>query len=245
MFRILLLLLLFPVVVVGSQPDSKTSWMINVGVGSSYMPLWSDVFDEQSEYKALKKLKSGVNLNPTAFYKFSPHGGAGLHYSMLASRFTDNYQEMINSTYPVYATMTRDERVYVNYIGASLMFMQRFSSQPRLQLMEYISAGPLFYRSESRSSLKIPNPDGFLNLNQNLLIEGVSYGISMNISAFYTIAPSIKLGVGMEALYGTVKSIDFISYETKFGTTDMENLLLNNPLKLSRIAGSIIVNYSF
>lgn len=219
--------------------------MINLGMGSSWMPGWNDVFDEQSEYKKLSNLKLGLHLNPSLFYKISPVLGAGVHYSIVTSQFTDNYQQVINFRFPVYATRIRDERVYVNYFGAAFLLMQHFSSQSKLQLMESISIGPLFYRSESRSTLKIPNSDGYVNSNQNILCEGVSYGVTMNISLFYQIIPTIKVGFGVDTMYGRVKEVDFKSYETEFGATELKDLILNSPLKLSRIAGSFIVSYSF
>jgi hypothetical protein len=103
---------------------------------------------------------------------------------------------------PEYLSTEVDERIYIHYIGPSVVVRNYVDKKNKFQLMGAISAGYVHYRDEMRIG-----PVSVFGSNNNSLAEGITWGVTAGLCADYSLLPWLSVGANVDFMYARLTSI--------------------------------------
>jgi len=185
-----------PNILSNSQMSTLDSpWVIGVQVGGASL-LASSARNENaliniglpkaqaSDY--YKRLKQGWSFNGDVHYLLSDYFGLGAKYSFFTSSVQSNFLIKTDDYFPDYASIEMKEKLYIHYVGPSVIFQQWLDEDHDFQLTETVSGGYVHYRDEMR-----------MHAVANALAESNTWGINAGLSADYY--PASWLSIGLQA----------------------------------------------
>lgn len=188
--------------------ESFPRWRVGIQGGASYIfsPLTNLIqeaknsglspFNEVDDY--YKNLRMGLNASVDAHYFITGSIGVGLKYSIVA--FSTKKDFLIKDNYssiPTYSGVGKNEKIYLNYIGPSVVFRQWLNEDNTFRLNEEISIGYASYRDEVRFDHNQDAPiNPYLNKPEyNFIEEGNTFGGSFQLSLEYYPVSWFSLGL--------------------------------------------------
>jgi hypothetical protein len=174
-------------------------WQIGIQYGGSYLVGSTAVAENEltmsgiSENEAkdfFQKLKLGIHVGGNVHYLFNKYVGAGLKYSLFySSAISDfvasgGYYEGPN----MFIGVRDDQRIYLNYVGHSVISQQCFGRGKKFKLTEEISLGYANLREE----LRLYN--SLYSLRSNALATGHTVGGTAGVSFEYCLPIGISIG---------------------------------------------------
>ena len=222
----------------------KMPWQLSQSVGGGLMPWLQESYRAAGINNEYTKIEHGVQIGIQAHYFVNQSMALGVQYAGFTSGINGDVLSEINPEYPIYTYAYQRERHFVNYIGVSALFQQPLSSNRKFYLTETISGGAFFYRGESQSLQNMPSSSSYSSLQQNSLIEGITVGAGVGISAGYLIRPDLSIGTGVDFLHARLKKVDFEYKDSQYGRQEGRGVELNSPLDFSRFNYSIVLRYS-
>ena len=219
-------------------------WVLGFSTGGGHLPWIMETIDNSGENENASKIENGYQLNANIHYLFNPYMGAGLQYSFFTSGYKGDVLREIDPIYPTYAYLYERYRRYINYGGLSVLFQQSIGAKKKIKLSETLSTGVLFYRYEYQHHIWLPSISGYSDYMYYGLVEGVTLGASLGLSAGYYVLPKLLVGVGADFLFGMTKKV-YAQSKGFQGEYEREgNYILDAPLNLSRFNYSLVLRYT-
>lgn len=207
------------------QSVSISDFRISIGGGLSYLTARTIVSPIQATDQYFNDLKSGEHLDISAYYMMNQQSGLGIEYNGFStkSNMTD-YIEL-----PNYITFygTNSEKIYSNFIGASLI--QYVKDSEKLNVYGKFSAGIIFYRNEL---IEIMSP---------VLFAGNSYAFKGETGITYDLSRHLAVAIGVSYLYSKLSKIKISEYNS---SNDIE-LKGDSKENISRFNISAGIQYQF
>jgi hypothetical protein len=219
-------------------------WQAGIGFGGSY--LTGSTYEAENllvsgagiprndveEY--YKKYRNGIHVNADIHYLFDIGSdifdiGVGLKYRL--SSFSSQMDVVMVTDPYIYSTLAMDEKVYINYMGASYITQLWLGQSHKFKLAYEMSAGYVHFRGEARYS----------GAQRNLLATGSTFG--GNTGIVFTYYPFDYMSVNVDfnyfsAVLKRMKMSDGVYSET----VDLER---NNYENLSHLNYSFGVRFHF
>jgi hypothetical protein len=176
-----------------------------------------------------KQRKQGFHVSADVHYLIEDFFGLGLKYSLFTSSTDMEFTVKANDYYlPIYFSLGEKEKLYVNYIGPSVIFQQWLDKNHKFRLVEELSSGYTHYREEIRFDPYLSIFSYANNNNLNTLIEGSSWGANVGLSFEYYLVPWLSIGANANLFSSSIKEIDVSTENTstsiKLNKKDYENL---------------------
>ncbi|SFE65703.1 porin family protein [Sunxiuqinia elliptica] len=172
------------------QSDWK-KWRLSVSGGIAYQLGTTDDSRKDMQEQGLTQAQIddyhdqfmlGWQSSASIHRMVNPTVGVGLQYRLMYSdadlRITLDPQD---GNHLYHGQMT--ERMYINYVGASVLSQQSLTINKKLQLSALISAGVAFYRDEAEI------------LEGNLLFTGEALALTTELGLEYFVTPKISIGL--------------------------------------------------
>jgi hypothetical protein len=184
-------------------------------------------------------LKNGWSFNGDIHY-LSDNIGFGVQYSLFFSSvrldLTMRMDASQSAGIPEYISLDVDERVYIHYVGPSLILRQRLDDKQKFQLMETFSAGYVYYRDEIRMG-----EASVFGSSMNGLIEGKTWGATTGVYAEYFPTRWLSVGANAGIMYARLTKADV---STAQGTQNVK-LDKKDYVSLARLDFSLGVHFHF
>ena len=241
------LLLLTSLQIVRGQETPKTAQSVLVGVQfGGFSSLASSANSEKDMTMAMgipsskaktyyKGLKHGWSFGGDIYLMGGENFGIGAKYTFYSSGTSQDFIIKIPATLPEYIYMGMEEKVYINYVGPSIIFRQWLGENRKLQFTESLSAGRVSYRDELRI-----DPASF-PLMSNALAKGNTYGINLGMSFDYYPLSWLSIGANIGLMNASLSSVEVSS----LGTKQTLNLGKDNKESLARFDYSLGVRFYF
>ena len=217
---------------------------LSLNAGLSTMPWYFDNFESSSTLPDFyNKLETGFHINASAHYMIKDYLGLGVEYSFFKTSTSGNLQEE-NPT-SVFFKVPEKYRLYINYLGASVLFQQHLDAKRKFILSESISAGGLFFRMENQITYPNVNQSIYNDITNNSLIIGNTYSGKLGITAEYRLFKHVSVGLGCNYIWGLLKkaSLEVKGSNDYYFSTDEQEF--SNTMNLSRIDYSFVSRYYF
>jgi hypothetical protein len=219
-------------------------WALSLSLGGANMPWMMNLAINESYEDLYSKLKYGAQFSVSGHYFLSQYFGLGLQYSFFTSGFKGDFLNEVNSQYPTYAYNYLRECFYMNYVGISGQFQQSFGSSKRFFLNETVSCGVLLFRGESQATYNFAQNNGGSAISMNSLAESQCVAGSFGLSAGYAIRPDMTVGVGVDLLYGRLKTVDSEYRDSQNNSSLNEGVELSEPVNISRLNYAVVLRYT-
>jgi hypothetical protein len=222
-------------------------WKIGLQGGGAY--LTGSVSESKKQMRELgipqsqiddfhKKLRNGAFVGLDVHYLLTRFFGVGLRYSLFTSSINMDFSLRDPTvSLPIYYSMGLNEKIYVNYIGPSVIFQHWLGSGQKFSLSEEISLGYAHYRDEVRY-----DPYQFVLFDTyNTLTEGHTMGGGLKVAFEYYPSPHISFAANAGLFVAPF-------YSVKISAKDMtvkEKLDSKNFLNMSRADYSLGVRFHF
>jgi hypothetical protein len=228
-------------------------WRVSLQTGFAHLTASSsdteremqDMGVPKSEVKSyFKHLKNGLYLSGDVHYFFNDFMGAGVKYSFFHS--SADVEFAYNAIPPSYVSyyssyehniMGVDDRLYIHYVGPSLITQHWLDKKQTFQLLAELSIGYAYYRDEARI-----NPYLYSNsFTLGTLGEGKSLGGNVEAALAYYPSTWLSVSANVGFFSAVFKKMDITtsegSYTEKFDKNNYENA--------SRINASLGVQFHF
>jgi hypothetical protein len=179
------------------------------------------------------KLRTGLVLSGDIHYIIKNIWGVGVKYlnsrNSTSGDLTVDMHDRVN-----FFTLRPDEKIYLNYIGPSLLVQRRIGKGNKWMCSVQASAGYAMFRDEVRFA---PNIEGF----NNYLVKGGALGENVELSVEYFLLRHLSVAAGaslFRSVFGKVKYVD--AQRTQTISLEKENYE-----NLSHISISIGLKYHF
>lgn len=217
-------------------------WVLGVSVGGAYLPWFLDNFPDNEEVD-YEYLKNEFQFSSNIHYLLYNSIGVGIQYSFIGSSRNGDHTQVMNPTYPIYMTGSREERQYINYVGPSVLFQHFIGSKHKFQFSETLSGGWINYRNEEQFSMDVPAGNNYRSNSYNALGVGNTIGGTFGLSAEYYVQPYLSVGIAGSFLYCKLKKLS-IDYKNSEGNNQNEpSQELPYALNLSRIDYSLALRF--
>jgi hypothetical protein len=183
-----------------------------------------------------KQLRNGWHAGVDAHYLITRSFGVGLKYSLFATSIHLDYA-VLSDNYlpiPIHYYMVQEEKIYLNYIGPSVVFQHWLGKSNQFGLSGQLSVGYAHYRDEVRFDLYQYHSD-------NALVEGNAIGGNAQLSFDYYLLPWLSAGANIGYFYTTFNKV---TYSTKRGSNPVE-LNKGYHINMSHIHYSLGVRFHF
>jgi hypothetical protein len=226
-----------------AEPFSR--WSIGLQGGGSY--LTASFANSEASMRQLgisestiddyhKQLRNGWHAGVDAHYLITRSFGVGLKYSLFATSIQVGYAVLSDYYWPIpiYYYTVQKEKIYLNYIGPSVVFQHWLDKSNRFGLNGQLSAGYAHYRDEVRF-------DPYQYHSENSLMEGGAIGGNAQLSFDYYLLPWLSAGANIGYFYTTFNKV---TYSTKHGSNPVE-LNKGYHINMSHIHYSLGVRFHF
>jgi len=246
---------------ISKQPQEPFArWRIGVQGGGAYLLSFSNIEKgmqnmgiPQSKIDDYRKsYRNGTYFGADVHYLITPFLGVGLKYSLFTTSAKFDYIFDAGYIYynfssagyyiPTYYSLGEKNKIYVNYIGPSVVFQQWLDKNRKFRMNEELSIGYARYREEDQLDplLYINTGYGVTSFN-NMLAEGNTWGGNVQISFEYYPLTWLSVGANAGASLATFKTM-------KLSTKDMsitQDLDPDNRIDMSGIDYSVSVRFHF
>ena len=226
----------------GSE-KSSASWLIGIQAGGSLLLTpTADVKNTMTNMGIpntkiddyIRQYKNGFSLSGDLHYLLKRSFGLGVNYSFFTSSSKLDFTLPIPAATGYIFNFNFDEKLYVNYVGPSVIFQQSLNKNSRFQLSEAASLGYVNYRDELRTRNSATLPDA--------LAKSHSWGGTIDLSCEYFLIPWLSVGVNAGIMYVLPIKEENISTTIGSATVKLEE---NQYEKLSRFDYSISARFHF
>lgn len=227
-----------------SKPNPEKQLCFGLNAGGSTMPWILDNFSSsQTLPDYYDKLKTGYHINANAYYMIRSSWGLGAEYSFFKTSLSGSAQsEYLPS---VYLKESEKYRLYINYLGASLLFQQHLDNKEKITLSESISAGVLFIHMENQTNYPNVTQYTYNDSYNNSLLTGKTLSGKFGLAAEYKLFKAISIGIGCDFLLCSLKKASFDSKGPNNYSVSTGNKKLSSAMRLSRIDYSFVLRYYF
>ena len=217
---------------------------LGLNAGISTMPWYFDNFEFSSTMPDYyNKLKTGFHIDASAHYMINDFLSLGVEYSFFKTSTSGNLQEENPSS--VFFKVPEKYRLYINYLGASVLFQQHLDANRKFILSESLSAGVLFVRLENQITYPSVSQSIYNDISNNMLLIGDTFSGKLGLTAEYRLFKDVSVGLGCNYIWGLLKKA---SLEVK-GSNDynysIDKQEFSNAMNLSRIDYSFVSRYYF
>lgn len=162
-----------------------------------------------------KDLRTGFYGSGEIAWMFTPQLGAGLRYKFFdTSADTEGFFDPLDGMYLFYATYS--ERIYVNFVGASVLYSEPVGVGGKLRVSCSLSAGLALYRNEAEM------------FQGNFLATGNSFGMDGAVGLEYHLTPAVAVGAELSSFFSQLKKFEITDGSTtetiEFEVDEIENL---------------------
>ncbi|GHU62247.1 hypothetical protein FACS1894123_02850 [Bacteroidia bacterium] len=244
-----------------SQPEQKTAsssklvrpWRVSLQAGYAHLTASTSEAEQELQNSGISKsdakshykhLKNGVHLSGDVHYFFNDYLGAGVKYSFFHSSSDMEllYNMSLYSSVSYYNSyehyiMGVDQRLYIHYVGPSLITQQWLNKNQTFQLLAELSIGYAYYRDELRISPYLYSDDTTLGI----LEEGKSLGKNVEVSLAYYPLTYLSVSANVGFVSASFKKLD---ETTPMGKTTIK-LDKDQHENVSRLNASIGVQFHF
>jgi hypothetical protein len=226
-------------------PKPKNPLCLGLNAGCSSMPWYLDNFQSSSALPDYyNKLKTGIHINANAHYMVKNFLGLGVEYSFFKTSASGSIP--IESYTSIFLIGSEKYHLYVNYLGASVLFQQHLDAQRKFMISESLSAGVMFLRMEYQNTYpSVTQTAGYTDITNNMLLAGNSFSGKFGLTAEYRLFKAVSVGVGGDFIWGSLKKANFESKGTGNNNYSVKDQELSNAMKLSRIDYSFVLRYYF
>ncbi|MDR3219811.1 MAG: hypothetical protein LBU22_12700 [Dysgonamonadaceae bacterium] len=184
-----------------------------------------------------KQLKHGFHVSVDVHYLIKDFFGLGLKYSLFTSSSDMEFLVRNNDYYlPIYFSLGEKEKLYVNYIGPSVIFQQWLDKKHKFRLVEELSVGYTHYREEIRIDPYLSTLTSGNSINYNALLEGSSWGADAGLSFEYYPVSWLSIGANANLFSATIKEID-MSTENRTESVELNKKDYENLFRLDYAVG--------
>ena len=200
----------------------------------------------------IRKLKNGYFVNPGFHYLLTNFLGVGADYSFFHSETSGEFIIKITDysgyNLPIYQTYTQNEKLYIQFAGASILLIQNPGKKKSFRISETLSPGIIFFRDESRSK----EYQVFWGSNDyydgqspqyydysNAASTGKSFGFKGGLSFEYSISSRFSAGVTGNIVLSKLHKISVNG--SRYNT---ENQKLEKQIDISRFDYGISIRYN-
>jgi len=252
------------------EPAAFLRWRVGIQGGGGYLLSSSNLEKMMQaagvpqpkidDYK--KQLQSGMYFGTDVHYMINDFLGVGLDYSLFTSSAQLDYTLGLGTDYfitgyygyniPTYYSLSEKDKIYVNYIGPSVLFQQRLGVKHQFGFTEELSIGYAHYREENRlapyqyilANINT-NPDPSVMSHADLLAvllpnglqQGNTVGGGARLSFEYYPLSWLSVGVNIGGFYAKFNKLKVSTYSTN----DTQNSATN----MSRFEYSLGVAFHF
>jgi hypothetical protein len=178
----------------------------------------SQGFTPENAKSYYRDLKSGLYANADLIWMITPDYGAGIKYKFFdTSARTEGFvdpQDGVNLYYTTYK-----EHIYVNYLGAEILFQQFVGNQKSFKLNSGYSIGLASYRNEAEY------------LNGYYLLTGKNIGMDIGLGLEYYLTRYLSVGADLSVFYSSIHKMKV----TDGSNTTTINLEKDNYENLTRL----------
>ena len=193
-----------------------------------------------------KQLRNGMNVGADIHYLITPFCGVGIRYSLFTTSIQmdltvkeDDYYTSI----PIYYVMGLKEKIYMNYIGPSVVFQLGLDKNRKFKLSQELSLGYATYRDEERFDpykyLFLARTNGFPMYN--ILTEGNTLGGNIKSAFEYYPLPWLSIEANIGIFSAAFRSVKISTNETSI----TQDLGKDDYLNMSRFDYSIGIRFHF
>lgn len=218
--------------------DGIKNWLLFDGNSAS----------ETDDY--ISKLKNGYHFNTSLHYLVFSFLGLGVDYNLFYAASKGDFISTAYSEFnlPVYANLGLNERLYVNFAGASLLFQQFPDKKKKIKISETLSPGIVKFREESRTNAYTMN-GGYGSYNgpamqhydqANSLGKSTDFGAKGSLSVEYVLTPQLSAGLAGNFLWAKLHKIS-----SKNSFTETNDQKLEKTIDCSHIDYGFVVRYNF
>lgn len=199
----------------------------------------------------LRKLENGYHFNASLHYLLTTFLSLGLDYNLFhaAAKGTFLSQTFGLMNLPVYANMGLDERLYVHFAGASVLFQQFPDKKKRIKITETISPGIVQFRAESRETefqvywgtndSYSGQPPQYYD-KANSVIKSTPFGAKGSLSIEYCLTSQLSAGLAGNFMWAKLQEIS-----TKGSNYEEKDQELQKSLNISHLDYGFTVRYQF
>ena len=210
----------------------------------------------------MKHLQSGMFFGADVHYMITDFLGAGLKYSLFTTSAKLEYILGLGTDYfipgysgytiPTFYSMSEKDKIYVNFIGPSVLFQQRMGAKRQFGFTGELSIGYARYREENRLAPYqyilaniYTNPDPGIMSHADLwavplpngLQQGNTVGGGVRLSFEYYPLTWLSVGVNVGGFYAKFNKLKVSTYQT----SDTQNI----DTDMSRLDYSLGVTFHF
>ena len=192
-----------------------------------------------------KKLRMGISADLDIYFLATHSWGMGLRYSLFASSVQMDYSVRdTDSEIPLYHSVNEKEKLFLNYVGPSVLFRQWLDENHKFRLNEELSFGFIGFRSEKQFDpyqYVFVNPE--TNKKQyNVLNEGNAFCGNFQLSVEYYPSSWLSIGANAGIFYPAIFRTLKVSDHNRSIEKDLDE---KDYLNLSRLDFSIGVCFHF
>ncbi|MDR2840428.1 MAG: hypothetical protein LBV75_04070 [Paludibacter sp.] len=237
------------------QSGLSYSFIDMSGTQQAYTQYYGLTSEEADKY--VNKIKNGFFIDANFYYLTATFFGIGVDYNFFRSATKGDFLVNANSSYglyggnsylPIYVKSTSDERMYLNFIAPSVLFMQHLDETKKIRLTESLAPGVLFMRMESRNnnyqhyfdnnSYPIGNPPMYYGQSGEI-VTGTSFAAKIGLSLDYCITSNWSAGLTGNLLLSNIKKVrSKSSYGSDGGTLD-------EAIEFSHFDYGFVIRYNF
>jgi hypothetical protein len=189
----------------------------------------------------LDKLETGLHINASAHYMLKDFLGVGAEYSFFKTSASGSLP--IQSISSLYLLESESYRLFVNYVGASVLFQQHPGAKRKIVISESFSAGISMIRMEYQTTHPYVTQNGYTDITNNMLLTGNSFSGKLGLSADYRIFKTVSVGLGTDFILGSLKKASIQSKGSNNYNQSYNDQDLSYTMKLSRFDFSFVVRY--
>ena len=199
----------------------------------------------------IRKLENGYHVNTSLHYLLTTFWGLGAEYNLFYSASDGEFlaQGYGGMNLPLYSNVGLDERQYIHFVGASVLFQQFPDNNKRIKISETISPGFILFRGENRGSeiqtywgdndFYAGEPPQYYD-HANSVTKSTSFGAKGGLSIEYVIGPQLTAGLAGNFMWAKLHKMSVKSSEY-----DTKAQKLEQPMNISHIDYGFTVRYNF
>lgn len=195
--------------------QEKFSIIPSVGFGWRTAENPDGLSSQEEDY--IKGLKSGINVDVSAYYHLKGNLGLGLKFSNYSASSSGTLSGIDSSGQRVYANVSTDDNI--TFFGPAFMF-SNFNEATNHKLFVDLALGVISYTTKT----------------SNVTGKGSNLGAEMNIAYQYAVTKNIYLGPKLGLTGGTLNKMTYNGQTVNFG---------DNKEGLSRVSLSAAATFRF
>jgi hypothetical protein len=222
----------------------KNRFCLGLDAGYSVMPWYVGYFQIVSKIPDYyDRLKTGLHINAGAHFMITRLWCLGAEYSFFKTDASGTMPIEYSSS--MFIIQSEKCRQYINYLGASVLFLQHLDARQKFTVSESLSAGILFLRLEDQTTYPEVSLSGYTDYTDNLLLTGNTFSGKFGLAAGYRLYGPVSVGLSSNFIWCTLKKASFESRGSDNHRYTSDRQKLPEALKLSRIDYSIFLRCCF